>query len=80
LKRVSAALVFAVSAHAANSQTLQNLSAYQGEDRQQRLVEGAKKEGPLLFYTTFPIEYANQLIEPFRSKYSVKVDVWRARS
>jgi iron(III) transport system substrate-binding protein len=80
LKRVSAALVFAVSAHAANSQTLQNLSAYQGEDRQQRLVEGAKKEGPLLFYTTFPTEYANQLIEPFRNKYGIKVDVWRARS
>src|SRR5712692_1247848 len=84
LKRVSTALAFAVSSalfvHAVHPQTLQKLAAYQGEDRQQRLVEGAKKEGSLTFYATFPIEYANQLIEPFRSKYGVKVDVWRARS
>src|SRR6267142_3791762 len=82
LRRVSAALVFALSSsvHTAHSQTLQKLAAYQGEDRQQRLVEGARKEGSLLFYTTVPIEYADQLIEPFRSKYGIKVDLWRARS
>jgi iron(III) transport system substrate-binding protein len=84
LERVSTALVFAVSSalfvHSVHSQTLQELAAYQGEDRQQRLIEGAKKEGSLLFYTTFPIEYANQLIEPFKSKYGIKVNVWRARS
>jgi len=82
LKRVCAALVLAASSavHTAHSQTLQNLATYRGEDRQQRLIEGAKKEGSLLFYTTFPVEYANQLIEPFKNKYGVKVDVWRARS
>src|SRR2546428_12141263 len=82
LKRVSAALVFALSSavHTAHSQTLQKLATYQGEDRQQRLIEGAKKEGSLLFYTTFPTEYADQLIEPFKNKYGVKVNVWRARS
>jgi len=84
LKRASAVLVFAMSlvlfVHAGHSQTLQKLATYQGEDRQQRLIEGAKKEGALLFYTTFPTEYANQLIEPFKNKYGVKVNVWRARS
>src|SRR6267142_2030373 len=82
LRRVSAALVFALSSsvHTAHSQTLQKLAGYQGEDRQQRLVEGARKEGSLLFYATFPVEYADQLIEPFRSKYGIKVDLWRARS
>src|SRR3989475_5449529 len=82
MKRVFIALVFAVSpaAHTVHSQTLQKLATYQGEDRQQRLVEGARKEGSLLFYATFPIEYADQLIEPFRSKYGIRVDVWRARS
>ena len=83
-KLVSAALAFAVSsalfAHTVYSQTLQALAAYRGEDRQQRLMAGAKKEGSLLFYTTFPVEYANQLIEPFKDKYGIKVDVWRARS
>src|SRR5882672_5420402 len=82
LKRVSAALVLSVSAAAytAHPQTLQTLAVYEGGDRQQRLIEGAKKEGSLLFYATFPIEYADQLIEPFRSKYGIKVDLWRARS
>src|SRR6266545_3608330 len=83
-KLVSAALAFAVSsalfAHTVYSQTLQALAAYRGEDRQQRLMAGAKKEGSLLFFTTFPVEYANQLIEPFKDKYGIKVDVWRARS
>jgi iron(III) transport system substrate-binding protein len=74
--------VFAVSlaAHGVHSQTLQRLATYEGTDRQRLLMEGARKEGPLLFYTTFPTEYADQLIEPFKNKYGVKVDVWRARS
>jgi iron(III) transport system substrate-binding protein len=82
LKRVLAAAVFALSSavHAAHSQTLQELAAYRGEDQQQRLVQGARKEGSLVFYTTFPNEYANQLIEPFRNKYGIKVELWRARS
>src|SRR5258706_7881944 len=77
-----APLAFAVSSalHSAHAQTLQRLATYQGEDRQQLLIEGAKKEGALLFYATFAVEYADQLIEPFRSRYGIKVDVWRARS
>ena len=80
LKRVSTVLVFALSssAHTAHSQTLQELATYQGEDRQQLLIEGARREGSLLFYATFPVEYADQLIEPFRNKYGIKVNVWRA--
>src|SRR5260221_11117476 len=75
-------LGFAVSSalHGAHSQTLQKLATYQGEDRQQLLIEGAKKEGPLLLYATFPIEYADLLIAPFRSRYGIKVDLSRARS
>src|SRR6266853_6917401 len=82
MKRVFIALALAMSsaAHTAHSQTLQKLAAYRGEDRQQRLVEGARKEGSLLFYGTFPVEYADQLIEPFRSTYGIKVEYWRARS
>lgn len=86
LKRLSTILVFACTMAQAlivpnvQSQTLQNLATYQGEDRQQRLIEGAKKEGSLLFYTTTPVEYATQLIEPFEKKYGIKVNLWRARS
>ena len=64
----------------AHAQSLPELAHYAGPDREQRLVEGAKKEGTLLFYTTFPPEYANQLIEPFEKRYGVKVNYWRARS
>src|SRR5207247_7926320 len=79
---ISVSLRVAVSwaIHSANSQTLQKLAKYQGEDRQQLLIEGARREGSLLFYATFPVEYADQLIEPFRNKYGVEVNVWRARS
>jgi iron(III) transport system substrate-binding protein len=64
----------------AHSQTLQKLATSTDEGRQQRLIEGAKKEGSLLFYTTTPSEYTSQLIEPFEKKYGIKVNVWRARS
>ena len=59
------ALVLWLALGAAHAQTLQELATYQGADRQQRLLAGAKKEGALLFYTTFPSQYANQLAEPF---------------
>src|SRR5262245_45650977 len=64
----------------AGAQTLQKLALYQGADRQQRLAEGAKKEGALIYYTTFPNEYAERLTAPFEKRYGVKVSVWRARS
>ncbi|MDB5761045.1 MAG: hypothetical protein JWQ21_40 [Herminiimonas sp.] len=85
-KRILATLVFALASSQAlvvpdaHSQTLQKLATSTDEGRQQRLIEGAKKEGSLLFYTTTPVEYANQLIEPFEKKYGIKVNVWRARS
>ena len=68
------------SGHTVHSQTLQKLATYQGEDRQQLLIEGARREGSLLFYATFPVEFADRLIEPFRNKYGIKVNIWRARS
>lgn len=76
----SAALALAAAAPAAHPQSLQELAAYAGADREQRLVEGARKEGALVFYTTFPPQYADQLLDPFRSRYGIKVTVWRARS
>ena len=84
-KRFLATLIFALAwsqtpiVPDAHSQTLQTLAAYRGEDRQQRLIDGAKKEGSLLFYTATPVEYANQLIAPFEKKYGIKVNLWRAR-
>ena len=65
---------------ALQAQTLPQLAAYKGADREQRLLDGAKKEGGVLLYTTFPTEYANQLVEPFEKRYGIKVSQWRSRS
>ena len=80
MSRLLAALALLAAAHAAHPQTLQELATWAGPDREQRLIDGAKREGALVFYTTFPTEYADQLLDPFRAKYGVKVTVWRARS
>jgi ABC-type Fe3+ transport system substrate-binding protein len=81
-RRASAtlALAAALAVHAAQAQTLQQLSRIQGADREQRLAEGARKEGGLTYYTTYPNEHINTLVEPFRSRYGIRVNVWRARS
>jgi iron(III) transport system substrate-binding protein len=59
---------------------LAEIAAYQGADRQQRLVEGAKKEGELMFYSSIPVEDIAVLTAAFDKKYGVKVKVWRADS
>lgn len=61
-------------------QSLAQLAAYNGLDRTQRLIAGARKEGSLFLYTTTPVEYLNLLTEDFENRYGVKVNVWRARS
>jgi iron(III) transport system substrate-binding protein len=66
------------AAHAEISSALQTLAIYEKPDRQQRLIEGAKKEGSLLLYTAMPREYVRLLNEPFEKKYGIKVNVWQA--
>jgi iron(III) transport system substrate-binding protein len=82
LNRIIGALVCAALLAAmvptAHAQTLQELAMYQKKDRQERLVEGAKKEGSLLLYTAMPREYVNRLNAPFEKKYGIKVNVWQA--
>ena len=58
--------------------TLQEIATYQGGDRTERLIEGAKKEGGLSVYHAYP-----QLIlltEAFGKKYDIKVTAWRSGS
>jgi iron(III) transport system substrate-binding protein len=57
------------------------ISAYQGPDREQRLIEGARKEGnALTFYSDSPPEDNAAWAGGFEKKYGIKVDVWRASS
>jgi ABC-type Fe3+ transport system substrate-binding protein len=54
---------------------------YQGPDREQRLLEGAKKEGgTLTFYSSLPVDDSGPLIEAFQKKYGIKVSLWRGSS
>lgn len=68
------------SAHAQAPGDAAKIAQMQGADRQQRLAEGAKKEGELMFYTSAPVDDMAVLTAAFEKKYGVKVKVWRAGS
>jgi iron(III) transport system substrate-binding protein len=56
------------------------LAAYAGADRQARLLEGAKKEGPLSIYTSAQSDDMGALVAGFEKKYGLKTTTWRAGS
>ncbi|WP_205672370.1 ABC transporter substrate-binding protein [Ammoniphilus sp. YIM 78166] len=60
--------------------TAKDIALYEGADREQRLIEGAKKEGKLTIYTSMAIEDMQKMVAAFEAKYGIKVDVWRAGS
>jgi len=53
---------------------------YQGPDRDQKLVEMAKKEGTVSLYSTLTVPDARALSEAFEKKYGIKVSSWRGGS
>jgi iron(III) transport system substrate-binding protein len=57
-----------------------SLYTYQGPDREQRLVQGAKTEGRVVLYTSLATTESVPLSQAFEKKYGVKVDLWRATS
>jgi len=75
--------VFASSvvwAQARKPRTLDELAAYTGSDRQQILVEGAKAEGKVVWYTSLSGVY-REMVDAFRRKYPfIEVDVFRGGS
>ena len=56
------------------------IATYQGPDRLQRLIEGAKKEGEVSVYNSAPVDDMKVFAAAFEKKYGVKVKVWRASS
>src|SRR5947207_1484606 len=50
---------------------------YQGADRDKRLVEGARKERQVLFYSTMTVADGKALAVAFEQKYGVRVNHWR---
>ena len=53
---------------------------YKGADRDQRLLERARKEGSLTFYTSLATTESIPLTQAFEKKTGVKVQLWRALS
>jgi iron(III) transport system substrate-binding protein len=53
---------------------------YQGADREHRLIEGAKKEKEVTFYSSIPPDDLAPLAAAFDKKYGIKVKAWRADS
>jgi iron(III) transport system substrate-binding protein len=54
------------------------LATYEGADRLVKILEGAKKEGDVVLYTSAPADDMKALTEAFERKYGVKAKVWRA--
>ena len=56
------------------------LYLYKGADREARLLEGAKKEGPVSIYTSLNTRDSGPLTQAFEKKYGVKTLLWRSSS
>ena len=80
LGAAAAATLLPRAARAQAKGSAPELAAYTGADRQQRLVEGAKKEGPLSIYTSLQSDDMGALVAGFEKKYGLKSTVWRAGS
>jgi iron(III) transport system substrate-binding protein len=87
LKILSAALLLLVlmttpaSSQSGKPSSAAEIAAYTGPDRERLLVEGAKREGKLVWYTTLAVVQNKQIAATFEAKYpGVKVETYRAGS
>ena len=77
LARLAVAAAFSLIGFASCAQTIQDVAAFSGPDRQDKLVAGAKKEGGMMIYTSLQVDDLKALTDVFEKKYGVKVSVWR---
>jgi iron(III) transport system substrate-binding protein len=67
-------------ATAQDQNTIAALASYEGPDRAQRLLEGARREGSLNLYTSLTVDDMTALNTAFEKRTGVKVRMWRAAS
>jgi iron(III) transport system substrate-binding protein len=65
-------------ATAVHAQSFSELASVESPGRHQRLVEAAKREGTLTFYTSIPEKDMAVLSADFEKRYGIRVNVWRA--
>ena len=57
-----------------------DLALYEGSDRLQKLIDGARQEGELTVYTSAQTDDLGPVIAAFEKKYGIKASIWRAGS
>jgi iron(III) transport system substrate-binding protein len=57
-----------------------DLYTYKGADRDQRVLQGAKKERQAVVYTSLNLKDSLPIAEAFEKKYGVKLTLWRSSS
>jgi iron(III) transport system substrate-binding protein len=67
-------------APAATAVTTADLGLYEGADRTERLIEGAKREGEITIYTSAQTSDLGAVVEAYEKKYGIKASIWRAGS
>src|SRR5438105_3758506 len=76
----AAALPVSASAQVKPGATAAEVALYEGADRLQKIVAGAKKEGALDIYTSAQSNDLGPVVAAFEKKYGIKASVWRAGS
>jgi iron(III) transport system substrate-binding protein len=56
------------------------LYMYQGADRDQRIIDAAKKEKQAVVYTSLNLKDSVPITQAFEKKYGVKIELWRSSS
>jgi ABC-type Fe3+ transport system substrate-binding protein len=62
------------------AQTMAEIASYQGPDRMERLIAGAKKEGVISVYGSSVSEDMKPISDAFKAKYGIDFQYWRASS
>jgi iron(III) transport system substrate-binding protein len=68
----------ASAAPATDQAVIPAMAVYKGADRQQKLVEAAKKEGTLTLYTSIAADMLQKISSDFEARYGIKVKIWRS--
>ena len=71
---------FELAAQSTKPSTLAELAVYNGTDREQLLVAGARKEGKVVWYTALAGGSYKDLARAFETKYGVQVEAYRGAS
>jgi iron(III) transport system substrate-binding protein len=75
-----AGLLAAACAAVETGPTSADIALYEGADREQRLIDGAKREGSLSLYTSAQADDLGPVVTAFEKKYGLPVSLWRSGS